>query len=105
MAIDKMNPAAAAGAYSNIQKVGQGAGVSGDDVNGPRFGDLIRKAAVDSIETMRSGEKMSAQAVIGKANLTDVVEAVSNAELTLQTVVALRDRMLGAYQEIMRMPI
>lgn len=105
MPIDKINPAAAAGAYSNIQKAGQGAGISGDDVSGPRFSDLIRKAAADSIETMHGGEKMSAQAVIGKANLTDVVEAVTNAELTLQTVIALRDRMLGAYQEIMRMPI
>lgn len=101
MAIDKLNPAAAAGAYSNIQK--GGSGVSGGD--GVNFGDLIRKAASDSIETMHGGEKMSAQAVIGKANLTDVVEAVTNAELTLQTVIALRDRMLGAYQEIMRMPI
>lgn len=103
MPIDKINPAAAAGAYANIQKGGAAAGIEGGD--GPRFGDLMRKAAVDSIETMRGGEKMSAQAVIGKANLTDVVEAVTQAELTLQTVVAIRDRMLGAYQEIMRMPI
>jgi flagellar hook-basal body complex protein FliE len=35
----------------------------------------------------------------------DVVTAVSNAEMTLQTVVAVRDRVLNAYQEIMRMPI
>ncbi len=35
----------------------------------------------------------------------DVVQAVSNAELTLQTVVAVRDRVVNAYQEIMRMPI
>ena len=101
MPIDKINPAAAAGAYANAQK--GVSGVSGGD--GVNFGDLLRRAAADSIETMHGGEKMSAQAVIGKASLTDVVEAVTNAELTLQTVVALSDRMLGAYQEIMRMPI
>lgn len=54
---------------------------------------------------MKAGEKASAQAVTGEASLTDVVEAVTDAEMTLQTVVAIRDRMLNAYQEIMRMPV
>ncbi|HEY8191565.1 MAG TPA: flagellar hook-basal body complex protein FliE [Alphaproteobacteria bacterium] len=102
MPIDKINPAAAASVYANSLK-GGASGVTGGD--GVSFGDLIRKATVDSIDTMHKGEKMSADAVIGKANLTDVVEAVTAAEMTLNTVVAMRDRMLGAYQEIMRMPI
>lgn len=106
MPIDKINPAAAAGAYANIQKTGLTQGMEGDDAVSPgAFGDMIRKAASDSIQTMRAGEKASADAVAGKADLTDVVEAVTSAELTLQTVVAVRDRMLSAYQEIMRMPI
>ncbi|MBI4030818.1 MAG: flagellar hook-basal body complex protein FliE [Proteobacteria bacterium] len=103
MPVDEINPAAAAGAYANIQKAGQGAGVDGGD--GPSFGDLMRKTATDSINAIRSGEKASAQAVMGTASLTDVVEAITNAEMTLQTVIAVRDRLLGAYQEIMRMPI
>ena len=61
--------------------------------------------AAEAVDTLHSGEKASANAVLGTANLTDVVEAVTAAELTLQTVVAVRDRMLTAYQEIMRMPI
>jgi flagellar hook-basal body complex protein FliE len=40
-----------------------------------------------------------------EAELTDVVTAVSNAELTLQTVVTIRDRVIQAYQDIIRMPI
>jgi len=103
MPIDKINPAAAAGAYSNIAKAGQGIGTPGSDK--VSFGDLVKKAAVNSIETLEAGEKASADAVLGTASLTDVVEAVTSAELTLQTVVAVRDRMMGAYQEIMRMPI
>ena len=39
------------------------------------------------------------------ANLQEVVEAVNAAEITLQTVVAVRDRMITAYQEIIRMPM
>ena len=54
---------------------------------------------------MKSGEDMAAKAVTGEADLTDVVQAISSAELTLQTVVSVRDRMISAYQDIMRMPI
>ena len=43
--------------------------------------------------------------MVGQANLQDVVEAVNAAEVTLQTVVAVRDRMIAAYQDIIRMPI
>lgn len=104
MPIDKMNPAAAAGAYANIQKTGQTAGIGGGDGPG-QFGDMVRKAAFDSLDAMKRSEAASADAVVGKAELTDVVEAVTAAEMTLQTVVAVRDRMLNAYQEIMRMAI
>jgi flagellar hook-basal body complex protein FliE len=102
MALDKINPAAAAGAYANTSKTNN-IGVGGDD--GVSFGDFLRKSALDSLDTLKAGEKASAQAVTGKADLTDVVQAVTNAELTLQMVVAVRDKLLGAYQEIMRMPI
>lgn len=101
---DKINPAQAANIYKTVQQGAARAGMEGGDA-GPSFGDMIKNATLDSIATMRGGERMSAQAVTGKADLTDVVQAVTAAELTLQTVVAIRDRMLGAYQEIMRMPI
>jgi flagellar hook-basal body complex protein FliE len=104
MPVDKIvNPAAAAGAYSNVAKVGQGLGTSGSDSTS--FGSLVKKAAENSIDTLKASEKVSADAVLGNATLTDVVEAVTSAEMTLQTVVAVRDRMMSAYQEIMRMPI
>ena len=54
---------------------------------------------------MKAGEQMSARAVTGEASLPEVVQAVNAAELTLSTVVAVRDRLITAYQEIMRMPI
>jgi len=103
MPIDSANPAAAASAYASTAKVAQAPGIEAN--KGPSFTDYIKQAAVESIETLHAGEKASADAVLGKASLTDVVEAVTAAELTLQTVVALRDRMLQSYQDIMRMPI
>lgn len=105
MAINNIsNPAAAASAYANTAKVSDAPGIGSED-KGPSFMDLIKQASLDSIETLQAGEKASAQAIIGKASLTDVVQATTAAELTMQTVVAVRDKMLGAYQDIMRMPI
>ena len=104
MAVDKINPAAAANAYSNLKGVGQGAGLGSGDKN-VSFGDILKTAAQSGVETIRHGEEVSAQAITGKADLTDVVQAINDAEMTLQTVVAVRDRMVSAYQEIMRMPI
>lgn len=101
--VDKVNPMQAAGLYKNAQGIADIGKSEGDD--GVKFSDLIQKAATDSLDTMRAGEKAGAEAVTGNATLTDVVEAVTAAELTLQTVVAVRDRMMSAYQEIMRMPI
>ncbi|MGB1077385.1 MAG: flagellar hook-basal body complex protein FliE [Bdellovibrionales bacterium] len=69
------------------------------------FGDVLRNTAQSAIDTMRQSESVSAQAVTGKADLNDVVTAVTSAELTLQTVVAIRDRAVSALQEILRMPI
>ncbi len=103
--VDKVNPAAAASAYANIGKTASIGNVGGDATGQTSFGDMLKNAAVDSIKTMRAGEAMSARAVTGNASLPEVVQAVNAAEMTLQTVVAIRDRVIGAYQEIMRMPI
>ena len=62
-------------------------------------------SARSSCASNTHAEKMSAQAAAGKADVTDVVAAVSNAEISLQLVVAVRDRAVQAYQDIIRMPI
>ena len=107
MPIDKMsNPAAAANLYANTLKSGLSSGIDGGDKAGKvSFGDILKQTATKTIDSIRQGEKASAQAITGQADLADVVQSVSQAELTLQTVIAVRDRMIGAYQEIMRMPM
>ena len=102
--MDKIiNPAQAASAYSNMSKTIEAPGM--DTGKKESFGDVLRNTALSSIETLREGEKMSAKAVSGEATLPEVVQAVTSSEVTLQTVMAVRDRLVGAYQEIMRMPV
>jgi flagellar hook-basal body complex protein FliE len=69
------------------------------------FGALLERVLTDAVDAGRKSETQATQALAGGGNLQDVVEAVNAAELTLQTVVAVRDRIISAYQEIMRMPM
>jgi flagellar hook-basal body complex protein FliE len=72
---------------------------------GSSFGDLVKQAATDLTATTKTAEKMSLAGISRQAELVDVVTAVTNAEMTLETVVAVRDKVISAYQEIMRMSI
>ena len=104
MALDKiMDPSAAANLYAKTSNVAQKT-VGGKD-DGVSFSDFLKQKVGESIDTLKGSERTQAKAVTGEADLTDVVQAVTSAEMTLQTVVAVRDRLINAYQEIMRMPI
>ena len=50
-------------------------------------------------------EQTTAAGVAGKADVQQVVQALSDAEVTMQTVVAVRDKVLGAYNDIMQMTV
>ena len=69
------------------------------------FGAALTRAMEGAIDTSRKAEAKSLAALSGEADITDVVTALSKAELALQTTVAVRDRVVQAYQDIMRMPI
>jgi flagellar hook-basal body complex protein FliE len=72
---------------------------------GVGFSDALRAATEGAVADLRAGEAMTLQAAAGNADINDVVLAVGKAEMTLQTVVTLRDKVIHAYQEILRMPI
>ncbi len=90
-----------------------GKGAGGDVVNvggggqnsGQSFADMVSNVVQDSVSVQHNGEAVSMAALNKEADLVSIVTAVTDAEITLQTVVAVRDRVVGAYQEIMRMPI
>lgn len=102
-------PAAAAAAYQSAAKMGTSivpSTASDSAASGAgSFGDFLSGAIKDSISTMKQGEKMASAQLAGKADIVDVVNAVNQAELTLDTVVAVRDKVVAAYQSIMNMPI
>jgi flagellar hook-basal body complex protein FliE len=93
----------AVNAYANAGKMAPAQGAS--TAAGENFGDMLRRAASGVVDTVAHGEQASLQAAVGKADLAQVTEAINNSEVAVQTVVAIRDRVVAAYQDIMRMPI
>lgn len=69
------------------------------------FFDMVGGALKSAASNGYRSEEVATRALSGKADLTDVVTAVSEAENALNTVVAVRDRVISAYQDIIKMPI
>ena len=69
------------------------------------FGGLFQRALQQGVDIGRSAEAASTSAMLGQGGVTEAVLAISKAELTLQSAVAGRDRIVSAYQDVMRMPI
>jgi len=95
----------AASLYQNTAKIATGGTISAGQEDQVSFGSLVKAGLETIVETQSKSENLSAKAVTGEANVVDVVQAVTEAEVVIQTAVAVRDRVIGAYQEIMRMPI
>jgi flagellar hook-basal body complex protein FliE len=94
----------AAAAYASAAKKVNAPGLAAP-ASGDGFADLVKQAAQSTVAGLKQGEAATLQAVAGKADIGQVVTAVANAEVTLQTAVAVRDRVIQAYLDIIRMPI
>lgn len=105
MAID---PLSASKAYLEAARAAQGlaggaseAGASSSGEFTSLIGNVLHEAQIAG----RNAEAQGLAAISGRADVVDVVTAVSAAESTLETVLAVRDQVIQAYQEILRMPI
>lgn len=99
-----MNPMMAAKAYSAIQGGAMPVAPTGAPEQSG-FAEMLTNVMGDMTGASRAAEGQMAAAVQGQGSLIDVVTAVSSAEASLETVMAVRDQVIAAYQEIMRMPI
>lgn len=106
------NPASAAGAYAATQRLaspagnpGSGLGALGGGAGGPSFSEALGQVLNSVAEAGHKADVQSAAAVQGKADMVDVVTAVAESQTAIETLVAVRDRVVAAYEEIMRMSI
>ena len=101
-----MTALAAAQAYASTQGIGGAKPAAASAAEGGLdFGALVKSAMTDAMQASKHAENQIKANVAGKAELIDVVTSISAAEASLETVMAVRDQVINAYQEIMRMPI
>lgn len=95
-----VTPGAAADAYARTAAGGDAGAAAGES-----FGTVLGDALSGAIAQGHEADSQATAAIEGKGDLTSVVMALSQAQLTLQTATAIRDRVVQAYQSIMQMPI
>ena len=100
----------AASAYNTIAGIGKGAGstVAASPARGNEtvsFMDMVNHSLNAAVETGEKAEEISKLALMGKTDINSLVVAVNGAERVLQEVVAIRDKVISAYQQIMQMPV
>ncbi len=93
-----ITPSAAAEAYS--RNAGSAAGDAATS-----FGSVVSQALDQAVQTGHAADDQAMKALSGGGNLTEVVTALSHAEMTLQAATAIRDKVVQAYQDIIKMPI
>ena len=105
-------PSVAAGAYANVARLadpsaglGKAAGVGGEGGNASSFSAMLKDALNSVSETGRKSDAQTQSMIAGKADMVDVVTAVSETEVAVETMVAVRNKVIEAYQSIMSMPI
>ena len=106
------SPLAAASAYANIARLttdptralANPPGVGGASGEGS-FASLLKDAIGAVSEAGRKSDVQTQAMVNGKSNMVDVVTAVAETQVAVDAVVAVRDKVIQAYDEIMKMPI
>ena len=108
------SPLAAASTYANIARLAANpsralAGIAADDTSSGQSNTSftsVLKEAIDHVNELgRKSDEQTRAAANGKSNMVDVVTAVSETEVAIDAVVAVRDKVIAAYDEIMKMPI
>lgn len=104
----------AAGAYASMQGMGTSAllkkpasvgGLDGAGAGLPDFSSLVGKALESTAQSARQADIQTGKVAAGRSDVVDVVTAVAESEAAIETLVAVRDRVIAAYEEIMRMPV
>ena len=101
---------AATAAYTNAAKLlGQGGKPQVNQVadltGGNDFAKMLGQAVQGVVDNGRVADTKAMDMVNGRGDMIDVVTAISQTELAMDTMVTVRDRVISAYEEIMRMPI
>ena len=99
-------PLVAARAYAAVQAQATSLAQAAAKAPDPHdFSQVLKSAVTDAIQSSKASEQAMTNQMQGKGDLVDTVTAISAAQANLDTVMAVRDQVITAYQQIMQMPI
>ena len=101
-------PTAAANAYTALARLHDPTAIekgAGGASEGSSFGSMLKQALGALNQSAKQTDAQSQAMAAGKANIVDVVTAVAETEVAIDTLVSVRDRVIHSYEEIMKMPI
>ena len=100
------SPTIAANAYASLARMMEtGGGAKPSDAGGQSFGALLKDAVSSVLESGRKSDAQTVAMASGKANVMDVVTAVAETDVAVSTLVSVRDKVIAAYEDIMKMAI
>jgi flagellar hook-basal body complex protein FliE len=100
-----INPVSALGLGAAAPAVRTGPALSAAATAGPSFADVLAEMTGNPVAALKAGEAAAIGGIQGKVSVQQVVQSIMTAEESLQTAIAIRDKVVSAYQEITRMAI
>jgi flagellar hook-basal body complex protein FliE len=100
------SPTIAANAYASAARMLESGGAAKPtDAGGLNFGDVLKEAVGGVLDSGRKSDSQTVAMASGKANIMDVVTAVAETDVAVSTLVSVRDKVIAAYEDIMKMAI
>ncbi len=101
------SPTVAANAYASLQRMMESGGAEkgGQTSGGPSFSAVLKDAVGSVLEAGKKSDAQTMSMASGRANVMDVVTAVAETDVAVSTLVSVRDKVIAAYEDIMKMPI
>jgi len=93
------------GALNAVQKYAAARPATEPKADAGGAGEAMNGLARDFAATLQQGEATAKAAMTGGADPHALVHALAQTELAVDTVVTVRDKVVEAYQEILRMPV
>jgi flagellar hook-basal body complex protein FliE len=100
------SPSIAANAYASAARILEnGGGLKSSNTGDASFSALLKEAIGGVVDSGRKADAQTVAMASGKANVMDVVTAVAETDVAVSTLVSVRDKVIAAYEDILKMPI
>lgn len=103
--MDSFTSPGALRAYRASQSIPAAPVAAPQSTQGPSFTELLEETARETLQTVRAGDDAARAGLRGEISTQEVIEATMAMENAIETTVAVRDKFLEAYQDILRMSV